>query len=70
MRLEREPKVILVLPEHIDQLFIVAAQSTRYLLESLLHLTNVSLQIAYERVVCFISISEIFLDIVYKRFKN
>ena len=43
VRLEGEPEVILMLPEHVDQFLIIGAQSARDLLERALHFANIAL---------------------------
>ena len=68
--LECKPEVILVLAEHIDQLLIVGIESARYLLKRALHLPNVVLKLVNHRVRTFVSIAEIFLHVLDKRFKN
>ena len=68
--LEREPKVILMLAQHIDKLLIVGLQRVCDLLEGVLHLVDVGLEICDDWVRTRTSILKLRLQVSDERFKN
>lgn len=68
--LEREPKVVLMLPQHVDQLLVIRVKGPRDLIERLLHLPNVGLETKHHRVVDDTFGFKLRLYVIAKRFKN